>query len=135
MRPRVQRWQLLAAGVCLCVLSAATLFAIKPEPVDTELIAQLTQRCQTAMLRDVCGVMKGSAPNTKQGRLFIAGVGEVDAQAFSRLREAGDAMCQEVAVECETDWAGQACKIARALYPDVKISSAPLRVEANAWLK
>ena len=71
------------------------------------------------MLQDVCGVMKGSAPKASQARLFIAGIGEVDAQAFARLRAAGDTMCQELAVQCQTDWSGQSCRIGKALYPDL----------------
>jgi hypothetical protein len=61
-------------------------------------------------------VMKGSAPSATQTRLFIAGVGEVDARAFSRLRQAGDSMCEELVQDCKTDWSGQSCRIGKALY-------------------
>ena len=83
-------------------------------------IKSLAARCQTAMIKDVCGIMTSSNPagnerNTE--RLFIAGVGEVDAKVFNRLREAGDKMCGEVETECVANWAGAGCKIARAMYP------------------
>jgi hypothetical protein len=120
-RVRGRRW--IATGITCVVFGAAAWLAwphlkLKSAAKPDELAA-LTQRCQVAMLRDVCGVMKGSAPQASQGRLFIAGLGEVDAQAFSRLRAAGDTMCQDVAAQCQADWAGQTCKIARALYPEL----------------
>ncbi len=83
-------------------------------------VKNLAIRCQTAMIKDVCGVMTASAPRAGEPsteRLFIAGVGEVDAQAFNRLREAGDHMCAEVERECDANWLGAGCKIARAMYP------------------
>ena len=83
-------------------------------------VKSLAARCQTAMIKDVCGIMTSSKPalnglNTE--RLFIAGLGEVDASVFNRLREAGDKMCGEVETECSANWAGAGCKIARAMYP------------------
>lgn len=124
MAVRLTRWQLTAVGVCVVAVgaAAASIWQYRsqtPQPPAAELITSLTQRCQLAMLRDVCGVMKGSAPNATQARLFIAGIGEVDAQVFARLRAAGDTMCQELATECQTDWSGQACRIGKALYPEL----------------
>ena len=84
-------------------------------------IKSLAARCQTAMIKDVCGIMTSSKPAANgrdTERLFIAGVGEVDASVFNRLREAGDKMCGEVETECSANWAGAGCKIARAMYPD-----------------
>lgn len=83
-------------------------------------IKSLATRCQTAMARDVCGIMTSSKPagngrNTE--RLFIAGIGEVDAGVFNRLREAGDKMCGEVETECLINWVSAGCKIAQAMYP------------------
>jgi hypothetical protein len=80
-------------------------------------LASLVSRCQVSMQQNTCSVMKGSQPQGGQNRLFIAGIGEVDAQAFSRLKEAGDAMCNEVEQQCKTDWGGQSCRIALAMYP------------------
>ena len=83
-------------------------------------IKSLAARCQIAMIKDVCGIMTSSKPagngrNTE--RLFIASVGEVNADVFNRLREAGDKMCGDVETECSTNWAGEGCKIARAMHP------------------
>ena len=83
-------------------------------------IKSLAARCQTAMIKDVCGIMtsgKSAGNGLNAERLFIAGVGEVDSGVFNRLREAGDKMCGEVETECSANWAGEGCKIARALYP------------------
>ena len=83
-------------------------------------IKSLAARCQTAMIKDVCGIMTSSKPvgdGRDTERLFIAGVGEVDASVFKRLRGAGDKMCGEVETECSANWASAGCKIARAMYP------------------
>ena len=82
-------------------------------------IKSLAARCQIAMVKDVCGIMTssksaGNGRNTQ--RLFIAGIGEVDARISNRLRDAGDKMCGEVETECTKNWAGAGCKIARAIY-------------------
>ena len=89
--------------------AAAALFDIKG----------LASRCQTAMIKDACGIMISSKPSGNERnteRLFISGVGEVDAGVFNRLREAGDKMCGEVEAECSANWSGAGCKIARAIY-------------------
>ena len=83
-------------------------------------IKSLAARCQIAMVKDVCGIMTSSKPDGNERsteRLFIAGIGEVDASAFNRLREAGDKMCGEVETECLANWTGAGCKIAKAMYP------------------
>lgn len=69
------------------------------------------------MVKDTCRVMNTSTPAQPTARLFIAGIGEVDAAAFAALRQYGDAMCAEVGVQCTADWDGRSCRIARALYP------------------
>ena len=107
-------------------LTANTPLATSHQPQeDTSTVAlsdikSLAARCQTAMVKDVCGIMTSSKPagnGRDSERLFIAGVGEVDAKVFNRLREAGDKMCGEVETECAANWAGAGCKIARAMYP------------------
>jgi hypothetical protein len=50
-------------------------------------------------------------------RVFVAGVGEVDAAVYERLRSLGDTMCGEVQRACEQHWNGADCRIAQALYP------------------
>ena len=97
--------------------SMSTALAVAGSSSD---LSGLVVRCQAAMSKDLCGVMAGNAPPANQGsseRLFIAGIGEVDAKAFNRLREAGDKMCGEVQIECAADWLGAGCKIAKAMYP------------------
>ncbi len=123
---KLRRWQVVAASGLLTVLAvvAGQLWKPKPQVAQAELIAELSLRCQTAMLRDVCTVMKGSAPNVSVGRLFIAGIGEVDAQAYAQLRAAGQSMCTELAQACTKDWSGQACRIGKALYAQLPASSA-----------
>ena len=123
---RFKRRLLVFSGLCLLAAAGGAIgiwqYQVQMQTrqlLAADLIASLTQRCQFAMFRDVCGVMKGSAPNATQGRLFIAGIGEVDAQVFTRLRAAGDTMCQELATECLADWTGQACRIGKALYPEL----------------
>ena len=66
----------------------------------------------------------------KQARpvFFIAGVGEVDAQAFARLRAARDTMCQQLEAQFQSDWLRQECRIGKALYPIFGQNT--LRVEA-----
>ena len=83
-------------------------------------IKSLAARCEIAMVKEVCGIMTSSKPDGNERsteRLFIAGIGEVDARAFNRLREAGNKMCGEVETECVANWAGAGCKIAKAMYP------------------
>ena len=83
-------------------------------------IKSLAARCQIAMIKDVCGIMTSGKPDGNERsteRIFIAGVGEVGAKAFNRLREAGDKMCSEVETECVANWVGSGCKIAKAMYP------------------
>ena len=83
-------------------------------------IKSLAARCQIAMIKDVCGITNSSSSEGRERnteRLFIVGVGEVDASAFNRLRGAGDKMCGEVETECAANWAGAGCRIARAMYP------------------
>ena len=104
----------LVATLALTVPTLMRRSAPAPEPQE---LAALTQRCQTEMLRGTCGAMTASAPKAGASRLFIAGVGEVDAAAFAALRAAGDQMCNEAAVACGKDWNGNTCRITRALYP------------------
>lgn len=111
----------------LAIASASNLsLAVAGQPEASVAVAALPDvkslavRCQTAMSKNVCGIMttsKSIANGDNTERLFIAGVGEVDAGVFTRLREAGNKMCGEVETECSANWAGVGCKIARAMYP------------------
>lgn len=84
---------------------------------QAEAVVDLVQRCSQQMFKDSCRVMNTPAPAQATVRLFIAGVGEVDAAAFAALRRYGEAMCREVGTQCAADWEGRSCRIARALYP------------------
>lgn len=115
-------WWLSGLLVVLALVAALTLTApvlmrVNPPAADPQELAALTQRCQTEMLRGTCSAMNASAPKAGASRLFIAGVGEVDASAFAALRAVGDQMCSEAAVACRKDWSGNTCRVTRALYP------------------
>ena len=118
----------LLGGLLLLVVAAvavavATFVAPPPQVLRAEAVtypqemAALTQRCNTEMLRGTCGAMNASAAKPGASRLFIAGVGEVDAAAFATLRAAGTEMCNEAATACRQDWNSNTCRITRALYP------------------
>lgn len=87
---------------------------------QAQALGALVQQCSEQMLKDTCRVMTTPAPAQSRPRLFIAGVGEVDAAAFAALRGFGDSMCREVRAQCASDWEGRSCRIARALYPAAK---------------
>jgi hypothetical protein len=108
---------LLLVVLAALAVSAPTLMRRAAPAASPQELAALTQRCQTEMLRGTCGAMNSSEPKTGASRLFIAGVGEVDASAFASLRAAGDQMCNEAAVACRKDWSGNTCRVTRALYP------------------
>jgi hypothetical protein len=89
-----------------------------------EAVAALVERCAVQMLNDTCRVTNGTnngtsgaAPATGASRLFIAGVGEVDGNAYAQMQSWGKTMCENVRQECQTAWDGSACTIAKALYP------------------
>ena len=82
-----------------------------------EAVVKLVQRCNLQMAKETCRVMNTPAPAQSTGRLFIAGIGEVDSAAFAALRSWGESMCREVGTQCAADWEGASCQIARALYP------------------
>ncbi len=113
-------WMLGVLLVALGILAATLWAPRRAQPgVNTE-VAALSQRCIAEMLRGTCGAMRSSAPDvapqTTQ-RVFIAGLGEVDAVSFEALRTAGDDMCAMVSRDCRTAWNGSVCVIAKALFP------------------
>jgi len=117
-----RRWR---AGVALVIaLVGAAAWGVmalprgtSPAPADAQAVAAVTQRCGVAMLRGVCSAMRNGEPPPAASRVFIAGVGEVNASSYAALRREGDAMCQTVAQQCSADWNGAVCRIARAMYP------------------
>ena len=81
-------------------------------------LAALYQRCTLAMLQGTCQVMKPRPASSQAStRVFIAGVGEVDATLYDALRQQGSAMCADVVDACRQDSAGPSCRVAHALYP------------------
>lgn len=117
--------QPLVWAAVACVLGtvavAATLLLQRPPAAAVDAnayaITALAQRCQTEMQRGTCTAMRADASTPAAQRVFIAGIGEVDGTAFAALRSAGDAMCGDVVNACSSDWQGNTCRIARALYP------------------
>jgi hypothetical protein len=118
-KSRRTSWWLGGLLLVLALVAALAAPALmrRSAPPDPQELAALTQRCQNEMLRGTCGAMNASAPKAGASRLFIAGVGEVDAAAFAALRAAGTEMCTEAAAACRQDWNGNTCRITRALYP------------------
>lgn len=90
-----------------------------PAPPWADPAAHLAQRCTVAMLQGTCRVPRDphAPPPPAASRVFIAGLGEVDAAVYADLQRQGDAMCGAVEQGCRQDWDGAACRIARALYP------------------
>ena len=76
-----RRGQLLLFALCgLAVVSTVGGWFVWSQmqlPATAGQIALLAQRCQIAMLKDVCGMTSGCMPKASQAGLFIAGVGEV----------------------------------------------------------
>jgi hypothetical protein len=87
--------------------------------VRDEAVSALVQRCAEQMANATCRVTNSSAPVSNEGRTFIAGVGEVDNAAYSELKRLGEAMCEDVRVQCQVAWDGPTCRIAKALYPEL----------------
>jgi hypothetical protein len=112
----------LVVGLALLVFIVVAAWAAytsrlaKPRPPVVSPVQALVQRCSVQMLRDTCRVMKAPQASQPGARLFIAGLGEVDAAAFDAIRSYGNEMCQAVGAQCTSDWEGANCRIARALY-------------------
>ena len=79
-------------------------------------ITKLVQSCVAQMISDTCRVKSGPTPPPTADRVFIAGIGEVDGNAYANFQRQGDAMCQSVGAECQADWNGAGCRIGKALY-------------------
>lgn len=137
-RSRRDRW---AAGAVLLMLVVVMLWALlhaEPSSAEEGLVAAgspaghtrsaprgsddwqaLHQRCTLAMVNGTCRVMRPAASQVPAlSRVFIAGLGEVDAAVYRQLRQQGDAMCEDVVAACRTESAGPACRMAQALYPE-----------------
>jgi hypothetical protein len=87
-------------------------------PATQELDA-LVARCVEAMTRDVCVAQRDSAANSSPAasQVFVAGVGAINAQAYSEIRSSGEAMCSLVKSRCTGGWNDSACQTARSIWP------------------
>ena len=73
--------------------------------------------CVQAMLRSTCRVSNDkstAAPTAKT--VFVAGVGQVDAASYQKLRAAGEAMCTDVRKACSANWSSATCRTGRSLW-------------------
>lgn len=120
MTRRLHRIALLlgwaAAGTVL--LAQAGCQPVASAPATQELDA-LVARCVEAMTRDVCVAQRDSAANSSPAasQVFVAGVGAIDARAYSEIRSSGEAMCSLVKNRCTGGWNDSACQTARSLWP------------------
>lgn len=109
---------LLIGVVIFAVKSVSTTRPDSASQVDQ--VRELVQACTVQMIKNTCRVSAGPTVDPALPRLFIAGVGEVDAAAYADLQRHGDAMCQSAGAHCQTDWHGAACRIAQALYLPIR---------------
>lgn len=111
-----------AAALAIAFLAAG---CQKMEPAKAALPAaqaldSLIERCVEAMTREACIAQRDTSPNSSTpaaAQVFVAGVGAIDAQAYSEIRAAGEAMCNLVKDRCVQEWNGGACQAARSLWP------------------
>jgi hypothetical protein len=101
------------AGAVIAAALAGCLHAQEPREAK---IDRMHEACVTAMVKSSCQVMAGTSPPATASAVVIAGVGQIDAQAYRALREAGDAMCGIAKSACVKDWEGGSCRSARALW-------------------
>jgi hypothetical protein len=118
------RYFVLAAMTAIACLAAAAWITrgqwMGPkDSTHARSVESLVRRCGVQMLADTCRVMNTPALPQSSSRLFIAGIGEVDAAATAAIRSYGNNMCEEVGVQCASNWDGASCRIARALYATV----------------
>ena len=84
---------------------------------DAIAIERLHARCVDSMTRSACRAMTGpDLGPAAEGVLLVAGIGPVDARAWTELRAAGEEMCTHVVRRCREDWSGSACRTARAMH-------------------
>lgn len=100
-------------ATCLAIAGDAP-----PTARGSPFVTQLYDRCVQDMVRSTCMALPGrsGAPAARQGAVFVAGVGAVDAAAYWEIRQAGEAMCGIVRRACERDAASAQCRTAQALW-------------------
>lgn len=88
-------------------------------PAAGDPLTGLYNACVNAMVQQTCRVMQdkgGSLVTPGATTIFVAGIGPVDAELYSKLRESGEGMCGHVRQVCAGGWDSAQCKTARALY-------------------
>lgn len=115
MTPPALRLLPALAGLAACLAIAGD---AAPPSRPHPLASQLYERCVQDMVRNTCLALpgRGTSPAARQGAVFVAGVGAVDAAAYWEIRQAGEAMCAVVRRACERDAASAPCRTAQALW-------------------
>jgi hypothetical protein len=107
-------------------LGAAALLAAQAGCQPTQAGAPATQeldalvaRCVEAMTREACVAQRDTTASSSPAasQVFVAGVGAIDAQAYSEIRSSGEAMCSLVKARCTGGWNDSACTTARSIWP------------------
>jgi hypothetical protein len=112
---------ILRSPIALACLAGCMAIAgdAAPPTRANPLAAQLYERCVQEMVRSTCVALPGrsaSIPAAREGAVFVAGVGAVDAAAYWDIRQAGEAMCGVVRRACERDTGSAPCRTAQALW-------------------
>jgi hypothetical protein len=79
----------------------------------------LFDACVNAMVNDTCRVMQTAGQTLVPAGtsvIFVAGIGPIDAELYTKLRDSGAGMCAHLQQVCEQDWNGPQCRTARTLY-------------------
>lgn len=112
-----------AVGAGLATAVIAGLAGCQPPRAGTAAAAPemdaLVARCVEAMAREVCVAQKDHANSSSPAasQVFVAGVGQIDAQAYNEIRSSGEAMCGLVKTRCSGGWNDSACVAARSIWP------------------
>jgi hypothetical protein len=81
-------------------------------------VERIYDRCVDQMVRSSCVAMNDKSPSTPRpgARVFVAGIGAIDAESYRQIRESGEAMCTQIRKSCETDFDGAQCRTAASLW-------------------
>jgi hypothetical protein len=83
-----------------------------------KVVESIYDRCVDQMVRSSCVAMNDKSPSTPRpgARVFVAGIGAIDAESYRQIRESGEAMCTQIRKSCETDFDGAQCRTAASLW-------------------
>lgn len=81
-------------------------------------IDNMVRNCEVVMAQDVCRVELDRRAFKNPTVLIVNSSGSVriSTDSYVRIRNSGAAMCEVVKTACTTDWNGDDCKAARALW-------------------